>query len=125
MLQQADGEYSQDLVNCDGTNPTVVSNKGCLIPVEVFRNAPFSHAWGSSIFAKVSATNIKGVSAMSDAGNGAKIITKPDPPTNVQENTLFRSVTTLGIEWTAPVENGGSNVLDYRIYTKTPESAYF
>jgi hypothetical protein len=33
---------------------------------------------------------------------------------------VYRSATTLGIEWTAPVEDGGTAVLDYRISKKEP-----
>ena len=40
---------------------------------------------------------------------------KPDSPTNLSENTLLRSPTTLGIIWTAPIFNGGAEITDYLI----------
>lgn len=53
----------------------------------VLRASPFSLNWGDSVYAKVQATNIKGVSEESDAGNGAKIVTSPDAPSNLQEDS--------------------------------------
>jgi len=41
--------------------------------------------WGDSIYAKVIAYNKYGDSQSSDAGNGAIIITYPDPPINLFE----------------------------------------
>jgi hypothetical protein len=55
--------------------------------------SPFNLPWGSSIFATVTATNTVGTSAISQAGNGAIILTNPDPPQNVinvpQTTTAF------------------------------------
>jgi len=41
---------------------------------------PFALAWGSDVYAKIIATNIYGDSLMSEAGNGARILTVPDSP---------------------------------------------
>jgi len=48
--------------------------------------APFNLPWGSRVYTKIVATNIKGDSEESDAGSGAVIITYPDPPINLVEN---------------------------------------
>jgi hypothetical protein len=50
----------------------------CTIPVTVLRGTPYDLEWGSSIFAKVIATNIYGDSLESEEGNGAIITTTPD-----------------------------------------------
>lgn len=42
--------------------------------------APYHHAWGSSIYARVIATNVKGDSIVSNEGNGAIILTVPEAP---------------------------------------------
>lgn len=68
-----------------------------------------------NVVAKVIATNVKGDSIESAEGQGAIIITKPDSPINLLEDTSQRSVTTLGINWQAGASDGGSVVLDYRI----------
>ena len=81
----------------------------------VLRNAPYSLEWGSSIYAKVTATNVYGDSLESLEGNGAVITTQPDQPTNVAEVYDQRSKSTLGLTWVAPVFTGGAVVDDYRV----------
>jgi hypothetical protein len=113
QLKELDGDFSQDLINCDGSSSSIVSSRTCLIPVSVFKAEPFNLPWGASIYAIVSATNVKGESENSDEGNGCVIITSPGTPTNLIEDTLLRSKSTLGLQWTAPDTDGGSSVLDY------------
>lgn len=115
QLKELDGDFSEDLVNCDGTQSSIVSSRTCFIPVSVFKTEPYNQPWGASIYAIVSATNIKGESENSDEGNGCIIIYQPDPPIELMEDTQFRSQSTLGIKWTAPVEDGGTRILDYQI----------
>jgi len=55
----------------------VAANK-CTIPVSSLRAAPYSLAYGSSIFATIIAINVKGASTSSNPGNGAIIITSPE-----------------------------------------------
>jgi hypothetical protein len=87
----------------------------CTIPVTTLRITPYSHEWGSSVFAKVIATNAYGNSDESLAGNGAIITTTPDEPTSVAEVYADRTKSTLGLTWTAPVFKGGDVIIDYRI----------
>ena len=61
--------------------------------------APFSLTWGSSVYAKVSATNIRGNSPESLAGNGAKLITVPDAPLLLTINSALTTATTIGLTW--------------------------
>lgn len=56
-FRQDDLVYSSELGNCDMTSSIDVT---CTIPVTVFRNAPFNLDWGSSIYAKVIASNVYG-----------------------------------------------------------------
>ncbi len=77
--------------------------ESCTIPVSVLRETPFSLPWGSTVIAKVLATNSLGSSGYSQNGSGANIITKPDAPTSLTEDTSIKSPTTLGITWTAPI----------------------
>jgi len=71
----------------------------CTIPVTIFRTSPYDLEWGSSIYAKVIATNLYGDSVESDEGNGAVITTTPDAPINLIENTSQRTKSTLGLTW--------------------------
>jgi hypothetical protein len=65
---------------------TASTDTSCIIPVAVLRNSPYSLDWGSSIYAKVIATNLYGDSLESLEGNGAIITTTPDRPTDFIEN---------------------------------------
>jgi hypothetical protein len=79
------------------------------------RAAPFNLDWGDSVWAKVSATNEKGTSSQSNAGNGAIIITRPDPPISVAEDTSIRNHYTIGITWVKAAFEGGNSVIDYKV----------
>jgi hypothetical protein len=89
--------------------------KTCTIPVTTLRTSPYSLEWGSSVYAKVIATNTYGDSLESLEGNGAVITTTPDVPTSVAEVYADRTKSTLGLSWIAPVFTGGDVIIDYRI----------
>ena len=89
--------------------------KSCTIPISVLRETPFSLPWGSNVIAKILATNNLGSSGYSQNGSGANILTKPDAPTSLAEDTLLRSPTTLGINWISPTFNGGAPITNYLI----------
>jgi hypothetical protein len=59
-LRQNDLDYTYETTYCDMITSTLTS---CTIPVTVFRSTPFDLPWGSSIWAKVIATNLYGDSA--------------------------------------------------------------
>jgi hypothetical protein len=61
--------------------------------------APFSLTWGSSVYAKVSATNIRGNSLQSLEGNGAILITVPDAPLLLSINFALTTATKIGLTW--------------------------
>jgi hypothetical protein len=68
-----------------------------------------------SIFIRVIATNVKGDSLISNEANGAKIIQVPDAPINLQEDTSFRTSSSLGLSWIAGSFDGGSEITGYRL----------
>ena len=59
--------------------------------------------------------NAYGDSESSLEGNGAIITTSPDPPTNLIEETIYRTKSTLAFKWTPPLFTGGDIILDYRV----------
>ena len=66
MFRTDDGiSFVEDTSICDGTIASVVALRSCTIDNYDFNGAPFNLAWGSSIYAIVIATNIKGSSASS------------------------------------------------------------
>jgi len=96
-IQRSDGLLSLELSSCDGSNSVIKTAALCSIPINTLKQAPFQLAWGSSVYAYVVATNIYGDSDYSPRGNGAVIITKPDAPESLSEDTLFRRPSELGL----------------------------
>lgn len=68
---------------CDGASASVLANRICTISNSLFTNAPFSLPWGSQVYAKIIATNVKGDSLPSLTGSGAFILKVPDSPINL------------------------------------------
>ena len=56
-----------------------------MVSISVLQAAPFNLKWGEGIFAKVIALCDTYNSVESDWGGGAKIITYPDAPTELNE----------------------------------------
>ena len=71
--------------------------------------------WGSSVHAKVIATNIVNSSDMSNSGNGGIILTNPAAPVSLANNPLVTTASVIGLTWSAGAYNGGTPVIDYRI----------
>jgi hypothetical protein len=92
-----------------------VSAASCSVPITTLRASSFKLPWGAFVYAKVAAINSYGVSDDSALGNGAQILTIPDYPVSLAEVAAARSVSTLGLSWSAGTNNGGSPVIDYRI----------
>jgi hypothetical protein len=80
--------------------------------------------WGSSIFAKVNAINIVGSSNYSTPGNGAIILIQPDAPLNLTYNKSISGSTQIALLWSDGLMNGGSNVIDYRIWYMSGSSNF-
>jgi hypothetical protein len=106
--------FSQTL-ECDGTRTAVITDTTCSVQVSTLMASPYSLPWGSSIFAKISASNAYGDSSFSTSGNGAKIITYPDAPKSLANVPLTTTAYQIGLAWSAGDANGGSPVLDYKI----------
>lgn len=75
--------------------------------------------WGDSVYARVKAINIVGESQFSDIGNGANMITSPDAPINVQNDFPNSHMTQITLTWEDGLEDGGTEVVDYRILYST------
>lgn len=115
LRQSDDLTFTEDIVSCDGTQSDIVSQAQCDVPLATLTSAPYSLVYGESVFARVIAINVKGNSVESLEGNGAKVITKPDAPINLLEDTSLRTASTLGLQWQDGASDGGSVILDYRI----------
>lgn len=110
-----DGVFSEETVNCDGTDSTILTNSQCEVPLMVLYAAPFELIGGTSVYAKVVATNSYGDSLESDEGNGASIVLVPDTPLMFRDDPSVTSEIQVGLLWTDGVSNGGQPVLDYTV----------
>ena len=116
-IRESDGvTFSEDATSCDGSDPTIMAQKRCVVSFDVFRGEQFNLPWGSSIYAKVYAKNIMGDSITSAAGNGAIITTTPSAPIDLIFDYAISNAEQISISWSAPVETGGVEILDYRIW---------
>jgi hypothetical protein len=66
-----------------------VTAKTCSVISSTFKLTPFSLSWGTSLYAKIIAINVKGNSISSDSGNGGFILTQPDSPIDVANVPSF------------------------------------
>lgn len=92
-------EFAIEWTNCNGTETTIRTTRTCYVPINILRGSTYNHPWGASIYAKVVATNIYGLSDESAVGNGATILTVPDAPLNVVEVVSMRAATSITISW--------------------------
>lgn len=114
-IRQSDGSYTEDSTNCNGTQSAIRTSLSCLVPISSLIIQPYNIVWGSQIWAKVVAINIKGSSATSDAGTGAIILTNPDAPLALANVAAITLATQIGLTWNIGLKDGGSPVIDYQV----------
>jgi hypothetical protein len=117
-VKGSDGNFYTELGYCDGSNPSFVKYANCWIPTRTLRDAPFNLQWGDKVIAKLTARNAYGVSGVSQEGGDAIMVSVPDAPENLIEDTSKRSKGTLGLQWTDGASNGGLEIIDYWISHK-------
>lgn len=101
--------------NCDGRWASVVSETSCTVPLLILQAAPYNWVRGDSIFAKISASNVWGESALSNSGNGAIVVTIPSPPINLLNNASVTTDTKIGFSWSDGIQTGGKPITEYRV----------
>jgi hypothetical protein len=74
---------------------------------------------GDLIIARVLAVNFYGESDYSDPGSGAKARRTPDVPFNLDNLDSITDADSIGLSWFPGPSNGGTPVVDYRIYYAT------
>jgi hypothetical protein len=116
--------FTTELTDCDGTDSDIVLNRLCSIPISTLRLSPFSLAWGSTIYARVIAINVYGQSTVSSTGSGTIILTNPDSPTDLEEDRTITTGTQIGLVWVKGIDNGGTPVLDYKVWSDQAENDY-
>lgn len=107
--------YTTEITDCDGANIDIMAVTECTVPVPTLMLAPFSHPWGTNIYAKVTAYNLYGDSITSESGYEAIILRLPDTPVDLAETVSARTENSITFTWSPGAEDGGTPVLDYRI----------
>ena len=118
FIANAEGDFIQDLIYCDGSQEPILSNTYCEIPMSALRLNPYNLAFGQEILAKVQASNIYGDSGISDVSLiKAKIQTEPQQVQNLVK-LLTTNQRNIDFQWdrlTTSVETGGTSILSYNV----------
>jgi len=104
--------FTESVALCDQQNDLALE---CTADNYLLYEAPFNLPWGTSVYAKVLAINARGESQLSQEGNGALLLRAPDAPVLIEVPELTTS-TEIGFSWTDGTWDGGSPVLDWKIY---------
>jgi hypothetical protein len=115
LIRQADLTYVQDTSACNGANALVVQNTECTVLLSKLTAAPFLLLKGYSINIRVIASNAYGDSLTSDSGNGAVIVLVPDAPINLTNDPSITRDSVIGFTWVDGANDGGEQVIDYKI----------
>ena len=96
MLKHKSGDaFSEEIINCDGSNQIIFIRKNCEVPVSVFVSTGYSFRLeaGDLVVVKVAAHNLNGWGAFSDVNTvGAIIETAPGLMSEPTRNTLTNTV---------------------------------
>ena len=114
-IQKQDGLSYGETSECDGSISSVRDTRTCTVLISTLTTPPFSLAWGQHVFARVSATNIKGTSPYSDAGNGDLVAISPDVPTGLSNVPAITTSSQIGLTWVEGTTFYGLPVLDYTL----------
>jgi len=127
-IRQGDNTvFTAEPNSCDGTNPAVVGQLSCAVPISTLKATPYSLDWGVPVYVIVSAVNIVGPSVFSDKtldAEAAIILTNPDAPKNLVNVPTITSATKVGLSWTIGDKNGGSPVIDYTVSKALGSGSY-
>lgn len=87
----------------------------CVVPLAVLTADPYFLTVDQDVNIKVSATNAYGTSEYSQVGSGAFIQFVPDAPVSLLNLAEVTDATRIGISWSDGPENGGTEVIDYKV----------
>jgi hypothetical protein len=115
QIRNDDDLTFSETAQCDGSVVTVRDAHRCTVLISTLTTPPFSLAWGKHVFARVSATNIKGTSPYSEAGNGDLVAISPDVPTGLANVPAITTASQIGLTWVEGTTFYGLPVLDYTL----------
>lgn len=88
-IKRSNGAFATSVATCDGSNPTIVAQQWCTVPMATLIASPFSLSKGALIVVQAKAANVKGLNnTYSDVNTaGAVIETVPDAPNSVMRHS--------------------------------------
>jgi hypothetical protein len=116
ILEHDGVTYTQETVDCIGTDADVIANRVCYIYLDTLIVAPYSLVLNEEIWAMVIATNVYGDSPYSPPGNDGLIKLIPDAPVNLVNDPTLTSASSIRFTYEEGASNGGLPVIDYSIY---------
>ena len=118
-FKRADGTYSPIVPGCDGTLSAVASSRSCAVPMATLTAAPFSLAIGSTVVARVSASNAKGASPLSPANTAGAVAQAAPTAGPAAARGGATTATQIEVTWppiaTSPAD-GGATITSYELY---------
>lgn len=109
-------EFVLEPVLCNGASTLVFGSRSCTETFEQLMAEPINLVVGDYVHVEVTAINYYGESEKSNIGMGALVQTVPDAPRNLESNVAVTSAGVIGLQWTQGISNGGTPVIDYKIY---------
>jgi hypothetical protein len=70
-IRKVDGTFTNELVGCDGSKQTIISDTQCTVPLAKLTVLPFNLVFGDAVAVKLTASNAYGESIESEIGEVA------------------------------------------------------
>ena len=119
LIEEQDGDYSETVLHCDGSDMTIRANRYCLIPMSILVSPPYNLPLLDTIYATVEAFNLVGYSTPSALNApGAVILTEPlsppGAPYRVDSGTTDTRIQVNFDNLVSP-NNGGSTIISLNL----------
>lgn len=126
-IRHSDGITFSEASECIGSDPLILSNLECFIPLTTLRTSPYDLVYGDYVVARVRAYNEFGWSLDSQPNTGgATIQTEPIQVTSMQYLPLMSTLETVTVEIEASVSavaSGGYAVDSYHFEVSADDGA--
>jgi hypothetical protein len=116
FFMKRDYTYEEEKINCDGSEPDIVTGNSCTVPFHTLKAYPFELVPGEYVNVKIIAVNDYGESIFSEIGTGGQIQALPDAPQNLKNDESITEAGIIAIMWDEGASNGGTPVIDYRLW---------
>lgn len=131
LILEADGDYSEQIPECDGTDAGVLATASCTLSHQTLRAAPYLLQQGGQVLFTVAAQNSYGWGATSqlNTATAALVETEPATPLPPVEILSGSTLTSFALSWPGitggSTDTGGSPVTSYHLQMRAlPSGAW-